>query len=144
VIRQAVPADRGTASDSLPRVPVRSLKNVRSRDEVRGEIRQFLTTRRARITPEQAGLPRYGRRRRVAGLRREEVALLAGISIEYYTRLERGDATGVSDDVLARALQLDDVERVHLLDLIRTATARRGAAPPGSRCGPACSASSTR
>ena len=99
-----------------------------SRNDLRGEIRQFLTTRRAKITPERAGLPDYGGRRRVAGLRREEVALLAGISIEYYTRLERGDARGVSDEVLdalARALQLDDVERVHLTDLIRTANARR-------------------
>ena len=95
---------------------------------MRGEIRQFLTTRRAKITPEQAGLPHYGGRRRVAGLRREEVALLAGISIEYYTRLERGDARGASDqvlDALARALQLDDVERAHLNDLIRTANANR-------------------
>ena len=93
---------------------------------MRGEIRQFLTTRRAKITPEQAGLPRYGGRRRVTGLRREEVALLAGISIEYYTRLERGDAHGVSDEVLdalARALQFDDVERAHLDDLICTANA---------------------
>jgi hypothetical protein len=95
---------------------------------VRGEIRQFLTTRRAKITPELAGLPNYGRRRRVAGLRREEVALLAGISIEYYTRLERGDARGVSEEVLdalAGGLQLDDVERAHLNDLIRTADASR-------------------
>ncbi len=100
---------------------------------MRGEIRQFLTTRRAKITPEQAGLPHYGGRRRVAGLRREEVALLAGISIEYYTRLERGDARGASDqvlDALARALQLDDVERAHLNDLIRTANANR---PPRRR-----------
>ena len=59
------------------------------------EIRDFLTTRRAKITPERAGLPTYGRRRRVSGLRREEVALLAGISVEYYTRLERGNARGV-------------------------------------------------
>jgi transcriptional regulator with XRE-family HTH domain len=101
---------------------------VSSRNAVRSEIRQFLTTRRAKITPEQAGLPNYGGRRRVAGLRREEVALLAGISIEYYTRLERGDARGVSDtvlDALARALQLDDVERAHLDDLVRTANAAR-------------------
>jgi len=101
---------------------------VSFRNDVRGEIRQFLTTRRAKITPEQAGLPHYGGRRRVAGLRREEVALLAGISIEYYTRLERGDARGASDqvlDALARALQLDDVERAHLNDLIRTANANR-------------------
>jgi transcriptional regulator with XRE-family HTH domain len=101
-----------------------------SRNGVRGEIREFLTTRRARITPEQAGLPNYGGKRRVPGLRREEVALLAGISIEYYTRLERGDARGVSEDVLdriARALQLDDVERAHLVDLVRTAHATRPA-----------------
>lgn len=91
---------------------------------MRSEIRQFLIIRRTKITPEQAGLPRYGGKRRVAGLRREEVALLAGISIEYYPRLERG----VSDEVLdalARALQLDDVERAHLIDLIRTANAMR-------------------
>jgi transcriptional regulator with XRE-family HTH domain len=91
---------------------------------VRGDIRQFLITRRARLTPEQAGLPDYGGRRRVSGLRREEVALLAGISIEYYTRLERGNARGVSDEVierLARALHLDEVERSHLIDLVRAA-----------------------
>jgi hypothetical protein len=93
---------------------------------VRSEIREFLGTRRARISPEQAGLPVYRRdRRRVSGLRREEVAVLAGISIEYYTRLERGDATGVSQSVIdgiAHALQLDEAERAHLLDLIRTAS----------------------
>jgi hypothetical protein len=68
------------------------------RGDVRGQIREFLTTRRARISPEQAGLPVYGgARRRVSGLRREEVASLANISSEYYTRLERGTATGVSE-----------------------------------------------
>ena len=75
------------------------------------EIRDFLTTRRAKLTPERVGLPTFGRQRRVAGLRREEVALLAGISVEYYTRLERGNARGVSDSVLesvADALQLND------------------------------------
>jgi transcriptional regulator with XRE-family HTH domain len=100
------------------------------RDDVRGEIRQFLITRRAKISPEQAGLRFYGANRRVPGLRREEVALLAGISIEYYTRLERGNATGVSGEVLdaiARALQLDDVERTHLTDLVKTANAARPA-----------------
>src|SRR5664280_3419335 len=88
------------------------------------EIREFLTTRRAKLTPERSGLPTYGRTRRVSGLRREEVALLAGISVEYYTRLERGNARGVSDDVLdgvSRALQLDEAEREHLLDLVRPA-----------------------
>src|SRR6476659_3939996 len=87
------------------------------------DIREFLTTRRARLSPERAGLPTYGRTRRVAGLRREEVALLAGISVEYYTRLERGNAHGVSDDVLgavSTALQLDEAEHAHLVDLVRT------------------------
>ena len=92
------------------------------------EIREFLTTRRAKVTPERAGLPTFGRHRRVAGLRREEVALLAGISVEYYTRLERGNARGVSEGVLdgvATALQLDDAEREHLVDLVRTVNAER-------------------
>jgi transcriptional regulator with XRE-family HTH domain len=92
----------------------------------RNEMREFLKSRRARITPEQAGLPTYGGRRRVSGLRREEVALLAGISVEYYTRLERGNTSGVSEDVLesvARALQLDEAERHHLSDLVRAANA---------------------
>jgi transcriptional regulator with XRE-family HTH domain len=105
-----------------------SLGNVTGMKDVRGEIREFLTTRRAKITPERAGLPVYGSHRRVAGLRRDEVAVLAGISIEYYTRLERGNLRGVSDGVLdgiARALQLDDVERAHLADLVRMANAAR-------------------
>jgi transcriptional regulator with XRE-family HTH domain len=87
----------------------------------RSEIREFLTSRRAKITPEQAGLISYGSRR-VPGLRREEVAVLAGVSVPYYTRIERGDMSGVSDSVLealARALQLDDAERAHLFDLAR-------------------------
>ena len=90
------------------------------------EIREFLMSRRGRLTPEAIGLPDYGGRRRVAGLRREEVALVAGISVEYYTRLERGNATGVSAIVLdgiARALQLDDVEAAHLADLVDAAGA---------------------
>jgi transcriptional regulator with XRE-family HTH domain len=92
------------------------------------EIRDFLTTRRAKLTPMRAGLPTYGRTRRVAGLRREEVALLSGISVEYYTRLERGNARGVSDEVLdgvGRALQLDEAEREHLMDLARAANTER-------------------
>jgi len=91
------------------------------------EIREFLTTRRARVTPERAGLRAYGGRRRVSGLRREEVALLANISVEYYTQLERGNVRGVSEDVLeaiARALQFDEVERTHLFDLVRAAKRR--------------------
>lgn len=93
----------------------------------RNEIRAFLTSRRARITPEQAGLRAHGGRRRVSGLRREEVALLAGISVEYYIQLERGTVRGVSDDVLeaiARSLQLDEVERAHLFDLVHAAKQR--------------------
>jgi transcriptional regulator with XRE-family HTH domain len=101
--------------------------------DAKTEIREFLTSRRAKITPEQAGLRTYGTgARRVPGLRREEVALLAGVSVDYYTRLERGNASGVSETVLealARALQLDDAERAHLFDLARAghpATPRRG------------------
>lgn len=97
---------------------------VSSGHDVSGDLREFLTTRRARLSPQQAGLPDYGHRRRVAGLRREEVALLAGISIEYYTRLERGNARGFSDEVVggvARALQLDDVEQTYLANLVRAA-----------------------
>ncbi|MDQ1579370.1 MAG: hypothetical protein QOD05_145 [Microbacteriaceae bacterium] len=88
------------------------------------DIREFLTSRRARLTPVQAGLPNFGGRRRVPGLRREEVALLAGMSVEYYVRFERGNAKGVSEAVLesiSRALQLDDAERTHLYDLVRSA-----------------------
>jgi transcriptional regulator with XRE-family HTH domain len=97
----------------------------------RNEIREFLTTRRARITPEQAGLPVYGGSRRVAGLRREEVALLAGVSVDYYNKLERGNLVGASESVLnalARALQLTEAERDHLYDLARSASSRGGAA----------------
>lgn len=92
----------------------------------RNEIRQFLASRRARITPGQAGLPNYGGSRRVPGLRREEVAMLAGVSIDYYIRLERGNLGGVSESVLdslARALQLDEAEHAHLFDLAQAAAA---------------------
>ncbi|WIB70763.1 helix-turn-helix transcriptional regulator [Curtobacterium sp. MCBD17_026] len=86
----------------------------------RDEARDFLSSRRARITPEQAGVETFGTRRRVTGLRREEVARLAGFSIDYYTRLERGNLQGVSESVLdaiGRALQLDPAEQEHLRDL---------------------------
>jgi transcriptional regulator with XRE-family HTH domain len=89
----------------------------------RSEVQDFLTTRRARLTPEQVGLPPTGNRR-VPGLRRSEVAALAGLSVEYYARLERGQIAGASSGVLealARALQLDDTERTHLYDLARAA-----------------------
>ena len=92
----------------------------------RSEVRDFLASRRAKITPERAGLPAFGANRRVPGLRREEVALLAGVSVDYYTRLERGNLSGVSESVLealAGALQLDEAERAHLLDLARAANA---------------------
>ena len=91
--------------------------------DARTEFHEFLTSRRARITPEQAGLPTYGGHRRVTGLRREEVALLAGVSADYYIRLERGNARGVSDSVLealCRALHLDEAERAHLFHLAGT------------------------
>jgi transcriptional regulator with XRE-family HTH domain len=92
-------------------------------------IREFLSSRRAKITPEVAGITSYGERR-VPGLRRNEVAQLAGVSVEYYTRIERGNLSGVSDGVLeslSRALQLDEAERAHLFDLARAA------GPGGSR-----------
>lgn len=109
-----------------------------TRDAIRSDIRDFLTSRRARVTPAQAGLPSYGGTRRVAGLRREEVAVLAGISVEYYTQLERGHAAGVSDSVfeaVARALRLDAAERAHLRGLVQAAGApatprRRTPRPP--------------
>jgi transcriptional regulator with XRE-family HTH domain len=91
----------------------------------RSEARDFLASRRARLTPQQARLSLYGANRRVPGLRRDEVAVLAGISVEYYTRLERGNLSGVSEgvlDALGGALQLDEAERAHLFDLTRTAS----------------------
>jgi transcriptional regulator with XRE-family HTH domain len=103
--------------------------------DTRREIREFLTSRRAKITPEQAGLTSHGQRR-VPGLRREEVAVLAGVSVPYYTRIERGDMNGVSDSVLealARALQLDEAERAHLFNLAR---ALRPPSPPRRRRAP--------
>ena len=111
----------GNASASFPGFARPTVDDV----DNRAEIRDFLASRRARITPEQAGLPAYGGgNRRVKGLRREEVALLAGVSIDYYVRMERGNLAGASDQVLhgvANALQLDDAEREHLLALARAA-----------------------
>jgi transcriptional regulator with XRE-family HTH domain len=109
--------------------------------DTRTELREFLASRRARITPQQAGLPSFGGHRRVPGLRREEVALLAGVSVEYYVRLERGNASGVSDSVLealVRALQLNEAERAHLFDLARAAntTTRARRRPPPQRVRP--------
>ncbi|WP_415646200.1 helix-turn-helix transcriptional regulator [Stackebrandtia soli] len=97
----------------------------------RDEVREFLTSRRAKITPEQAGLP-PGSKRRVPGLRRGEVALLANMSVEYYSRLERGSLGGVSEsviDAVAKALQLDEAERTYLFDLARAANRSPEARP---------------
>ena len=103
----------------------------------RDEVKAFLRSRRAKITPEQAGLASYSRNRRVPGLRRSEVADLAGISVEYYSQLERGNLAGVSEsvlDALARALYLDEAERAHLLDLARAAgPARRARRRPAAQ-----------
>jgi hypothetical protein len=98
-----------------------------STTDLNAQIRDFLSTRRARITPEQAGLPAYGGNRRVKGLRREEVAMLAGVSVDYYVRMERGGLGGASEsvlDALAAALQLDEAERTHLYALARESGAR--------------------
>ena len=109
--------------------------------DTRNEIREFLTSRRAKISVEETGLPSYGARR-VPGLRREEVAILAGVSVDYYTRLERGDLSGASESVLealARALRLDEAERSHLFDLARAAKptgAPRRRRPPKQRIRP--------
>lgn len=96
-----------------------------SSQKQKDDVREFLTTRRARVTPEEVGLPTFSDKRRVPGLRREEVALLAGVSADYYIRLERGNLAGVSEqvlDALARALRLDEAERSHLFDLARAAS----------------------
>ncbi|MFE9633714.1 helix-turn-helix transcriptional regulator [Streptomyces sp. NPDC006463] len=94
----------------------------------RTELGEFLRSRRARLRPEDVGLPDYGRRRRVPGLRREELAQLAGVSVAYYTRLEQGGGTNVSAEVLnaiARALRLDGSEQAHLMHLARPKARRR-------------------
>src|SRR5215210_7598586 len=123
IVRPARRDGQVTLIGVLPAPPCRP-RVRRSVDTVAtgSDIREFLTSRRACITPAEAGLRAHGGRRRVPGLRREEVAMLAGISVEYYTQLERGNVRGVSEDVLdavARALRLDDVERTHLIDLVR-------------------------
>src|SRR3954469_8423673 len=129
----------GRCTDSPPFTPAirPSLESVDNRDEVKA----FLSSRRAKITPEQAGLTRYNRNRRVPGLRRSEVADLAGVSVEYYAQLERGNLAGASDsvlDALARALQLDEAEQAHLADLARAAgpTARTRRKPAAQQVRP--------
>ncbi len=107
--------------------------------DLRAETREFLTTRRGRLSPDRAGLAAYGGNRRVPGLRREEVSMLAGVSVDYYTRMERGNLVGVSEEVLealAEALLLDEAERGHLFDLARAANAS-GAARSRARHSPA-------
>lgn len=104
--------------------------------DISAQVRDFLVTRRNRLTPEASGLPMYGGNRRVPGLRREEVALLAGMSVDYYVRLERGNLSGASESVLeslASALQLDDAERAHLYDLVRSSSAGRARRDQDSR-----------
>jgi transcriptional regulator with XRE-family HTH domain len=99
----------------------------------RTELAEFLRSRRARITPDAAGVMAYPGRRRVSGLRREEVAQLAGVSVDYYVRLEQGRTANVSDTVLdavARVLRLDDAERNHLYRLTRPTRNQRRSAPP--------------
>jgi hypothetical protein len=106
----------------LPPAPRAAYRGVVSTTDLSAEIRDFLSTRRARITPEQAGLPAYGGNRRVKGLRREEVAMLAGVSVDYYVRMERGSLAGASEsvlDALAAALRLDEAERTHLFALAK-------------------------
>ncbi|GAA2458362.1 helix-turn-helix transcriptional regulator [Streptomyces glaucus] len=103
------------------------------------ELRQFLRARRARLTPQEAGLSPGPRIRRVQGLRREEVARLAGVSVDYYVRLERGRPLNVSDSVLdavARALRLDPAEHAHLHALTRRQHSRRDGAVPPQRVRP--------
>jgi transcriptional regulator with XRE-family HTH domain len=107
----------------------------------RDEVKAFLRSRRAKITPERAGLTSYNRNRRVPGLRRSEVADLAGISVEYYAQLERGNLAGASDsvlDALARALHLDEAEQAHLADLARAAgpATRARRKPPAAQIRP--------
>src|SRR3954471_19760765 len=139
---------RGSAGRSgywqcLPAGSPAAYRGVVSKADLNAEIRAFLSTRRARVTPEQAGLPAYGGNRRVKGLRREEVAMLAGVSVDYYVRMERGGLAGASVDyyvrmergglagasesvlgALADALRLDEAERAHLFALARESGAR--------------------
>jgi transcriptional regulator with XRE-family HTH domain len=101
--------------------------------EPNAELREFLRSRRAKITPEEAGLPPQPGSRRVPGLRREEVALLAGVSVDYYIRLERGRHANASESVLsaiAQALRLSELERAHLLRIAHPSRARPRPLPP--------------
>jgi transcriptional regulator with XRE-family HTH domain len=136
VNRQGVPAGTGTRS-----TPSRGGARLPWGHDLDGSARrnpEFLSSRRARISPQQAGLPAYGGNRRVKGLRREEVAMLAGVSVDYYVRMERGRLAGASEsvlDALASALQLDEAARDHLYALAResgTGTRRRARRTPAT------------
>ncbi|MEN9970684.1 MAG: hypothetical protein RLZZ229_892 [Actinomycetota bacterium] len=101
--------------------------------DVRKDVSEFLTSRRAKLNPLDVGLPNYGSRRRVPGLRREEVAMLAGVSVDYYTRIERGNLDGVSDSVLEavmRVLNLDAAEREYLANLAGITAKRKSVRTP--------------
>lgn len=118
---EEVTADGGTASDSLRRRTRGTVGDV----DNRADVREFLTSRRARVTPHEVGLPAGITRRRVPGLRRSEVAMLAGVSVEYYTRPERGVIAGASPEILDRvstALDFDDAERAYVFNLARAAS----------------------
>ena len=124
----------GATNVSTSQVPQRgrTVEAMEDPTDIRAQVRDFLVTRRNRLTPEAAGLPVYGGNRRVPGLRREELAILAGISADCLVRLERGDLSGASESALeglAAALQLDEAERGHLYDLARASSALRGRAP---------------
>ena len=124
----------GLLDPCLPAARVPTLDHMDPLDQ----LRDFLMSRRARITPERAGIAAIGARR-VAGLRREEVAMLAGMSTDYYTRLEKGKVANPSASVIeavSRVLELDEAEHTHLLDLVR-ATGRRGSGPRPRPGGPA-------
>ena len=136
---EGAPGDAGTERDPHTAAIRPSVGVMSDQEAARRALREYLTTRRERITPSDAGLPAFGGRRRVKGLRREEVAMLAGISPEYYTRLERGAATGISPEIVdsvATALRLDGDERVHLDRLVSALTPaarrKRRATKPGS------------
>jgi transcriptional regulator with XRE-family HTH domain len=129
--REEVTSDGCTGSTSQFSAVRRTVEGVNNR----AEVHNFLTSRRAKITPEKAGLPTAGQRR-VPGLRRTEVAALAGMSVEYYAKLERGALAGVSAGVLeaiARALQLDDAERAHLMRLAQEANGSSALLRPSRR-----------
>ena len=136
------PGERSLGESLSRRVPIgrpsrRCIRRSVDAVDNRAEVREFLISRRAKITPQRAGLPEMGSRR-VPGLRRGEVAALAGVSIEYYSKLERGALAGVSASVLdaiARALQLDDAERAHLFHLAHAADGTSAGMRPRRRPG---------